>query len=219
MKLFTLIYLLILLGKNAICQDYDGINCIIQAKDTILKIGEVPEINIVFENNTDTTIYLIKSLDASSHKWRYPHAYYTIEKLDDKNYSMELISRCGNMDGINVADFIKIKPTEKFSPVKINHSYFSDFSANNPNNFKEKGKYKITYHYSSISDDLTDYMGDDMRMNIFDFETSKVDSINPPSFIFNVNKKYEKQISELEKLLSKVPKIEIESNSIIIEVR
>lgn len=206
-------YIQITFGQN------QEIVCSLSAENRIVNLGETPQLKLIFENKTDSTIYLIKSLDASSYKWRYPYAYYTIEKLDDEDYKMERYSRCGNMDGIDSTDFVKIEPNDKFDPIKFNHFYFSDFSVRNPNNFKNKGKYKITFHYSTKSKNLNEYMGDDMSMGFYEIELIYGDSINPPKIVNKINNENQEKFLLLEELFSKVPKIEIESNSIVIVVK
>lgn len=214
-KLF--LYLCVSFCFQLIFSQENNIECKLLTKKAIIKSGETPMLELTFKNNSDTDIYLIKSLDASSYKWRYPHAYYTIELLDNKEYEIQQVARCGNMNGISTGDFIKVSAQEIFNPTK--HYYFSDFSVLNPNNFKQKGKYKITYHYSTLSKDLDEYMGEDMSLDVYELVNIAGDSLNPPRILKKPNNKSKNLVAELEALFNQVPKVELISNSVIIEVK
>lgn len=211
-KAFLLVYLM-LITQNLIAQSEEVV-CSISTIDSILNVGETPKIKIVFKNNTEKPIYLIKSLDASSYKWRYPYTFYTIEKLNDKNYKKKELSRCGNLSGIDISDFVEIKGNDK-----LDRRVVSDYAINNSNNFKDKGKYKITFHYSTKSEDLADYMGEDMSLYVYDLKFIEGDSQNPSKLLNVVRDEYKDMVNKIEQLFSNVPKVEITSNSLIVEVR
>lgn len=215
----VLLYIFVCLGIQLMYSQEKLIECTLAAKKAIIKSGETPLLELTFKNNSDTDIYLIKSLDASSYKWRYPYAYYTIELLGDNEYKIEQISRCGNMNGISTGDFIKVSAQETFKSTQYKHYYFSDYSVHNPNNFRQKGKYKITHHYSTLSKYLDEYMGEDMSLDVYELVNIAGDSLNPPRILKKPNNESKNLVKELEVLFAQVPKVELTSNTVIIEVK
>lgn len=213
------VLLFIILNHQFLFGQEDVVTCTIEVENNVLAVGETPEIRISFKNNGDNDIYLIKSLDASAEKWRYPYVYYTIEKLGDSDYKVKNYMRCGNMDGISETDFVRVSAGDNFSPMDIDHYYFFDHRVKNKENFKEPGKYKIIFHYSTLANDLSDYMGMDMDLMIYETVTTEGDENNPPQLLKKVKKNYSETIEVLEQLFEQVPKIEIQSNAVIIEVK
>jgi hypothetical protein len=180
-------------SKNDIISKSDSntdFECRLIVNKTVFKVGEMPEFKVEIKNLTSNDVYLIGSLDASEEKWRMPHSYFTIEKPFKESNS--LIGRCGNMNTLRPEDFKLVKPNEVFDPYTNidDYGYFSSFKISNPENFSKPGKYKIQFHYSTKSNDIKDFMGDD-------YQTDK---------------------KKLKDLLERVPKIELSSNVIEIEI-
>ena len=193
--------------------------CTLTADSEIINVGEVPDLSLTFENCTDSAFYLIIPLDASSKKWRYPYAYYTIENVNDTAYKTLPFYRCGNMDGIDSSNFIKVESNKGCLLLDYTPSVYSDFSIRDSDNFKEKGKYRITYNYSTSSSNLSDYFGRDMYMSVFKTDFFPKTYISEGKLIVQEKDQYKGKLEVLNKLFSKVPKVELASNSIIIEVK
>ena len=148
-------------------------------------LGEVLELQINIINNTGKDVYFIKGLDGSEVKWRMPFCYFNIEKpvVDSP---MDYIGRCGMMNSLKIEDFVKIESNTIFNPYG---DYLPKYVFNNI------GTYKITFHYSTKSNNITDYFG-----RGFEKDRTK------------------RELKELEKLFNQVPKLELQSNTIEIEV-
>lgn len=173
--------------------DSSGFNadfeCKLIVNKKVFKVGELPEFKVEIKNLTSKEIYLIGSLDASEEKWRLPHCYFTIDKpFKDST----LIERCGNMNTLRLKDFRLVKPNGIFDPYENleDYGFFSSFAISHPKNFGKTGVYKIQFHYSTKSNDINDFIGDG----------------------FGDDKK------ELTELFKKVPRIELSSNIIEIEI-
>jgi len=218
MKLLQIAILFILYTINLYGQD-NRILCTLTTKSKVINVGEVPKLNVTFENCTDSTFYLITPLDASSDKWRYPYAYYTIELLGDTTYKPELVYRCGNMDGMDSLSFIKIESNHNCNLLEFTSRVYRDFSIHDSDNFKNKGHYRITYHYSTASNSLSDYFGRDMYMRVFRTKYFPKMYISESKLVVSERDQYKDELEVLDKLFSKVPKVELTSNSIIIEVK
>ena len=166
-----------------------GFECSIVATKSTYDIGETPEITVAIKNNSGKAIYLIGSLDASEEQWRSPYCYFNIEK--PKNDSLPITGRCGNMNSLRKEDFKLVKSGEIFNPYQSidGYGFFGSYEIGRKENFQNPGKYKITFHYSTKSTKLDDYLGDGSEN------------------------------AELRELFNKMPNIELTSNTIEIEIK
>ena len=162
-------------------------DCWITSSNKTYKLGEVPQIEVFIKNNTKKDIYLIGSLDASEEKWRGPHCYFIIESPAPIN--KEPIGRCGNMNSIKPEDFILVKSGGVFNPYQ--KGFFGSYQISSKENFKIPGTYRITFYYSTKSEKLEEYFGDD-----YDIDKDKIRS-----------------------LFSKVPHVELKSNTLSITIK
>jgi hypothetical protein len=187
--------------------------CTIQSDKLVYKIGEAPKVIVEIKNYTENKITLVKSLDGSSLKFRFPYSFFRIEKLDDISYRQKIYFGCGTNNGIRFSDIVEISPSESFNPYRIyikpkktdgdntNNFPFSDTSysydhlINDKENYREKGKYKITYYYSSYAISVDSWKGSGYSMK--------------PEF--------EKKI--IQERLMHITKLNLESNSLIIEFK
>ncbi|MDT7831674.1 hypothetical protein RQM59_04740 [Flavobacteriaceae bacterium S356] len=184
------ILMLTLFGlSNEKILDSERYECTIKATKKVYSIGETPQIAVSITNNSGEDVYLIGSLDASEVKWRSPYCYYKIDK--PKNVPSPMVGRCGNMNSLRVGDFKLVKPGESFNPYQSTkgYSFFGSYEIQRKENFKSPGTYKITFHYSTKSTKLDNYLGDG------------------------------EENTKLKKLFSKVPNIELKSNTIEIEIK
>ena len=167
----------------------DEFECSIISTKSTYDIGETPEITVAIKNNSEKDVYLIGSLDASESQWRSPYCYFTIDK--PKSDSLPIVVRCGYMNSLRKEDFILVKSGEEFNPYQPidDYGFFDSYEIVRKENFQNPGKYKITFHYSTESTALDDYLGDG------------------------------KENTELRELFEKMPNIKLTSNSIEIEIK
>jgi len=187
-----------------------NLSCTIIAEKSIIKKGQAPKITVEIKNNTDSTILLVKTLDASNMQWRFPYVYFRIERLGDKSYKMEDFERCGNFDEIDSADFVEVKRGETFDPYKNQSQVYADHRVSNPCNYAKKGKYKITFYYSTNQQDFKQWMGDRYAGQVRKWFDGKTGKIKPEK---------EAEYNRLLELFKYVPKIDLVSNELIIEVK
>lgn len=165
--------------------------CKLTVTSNVLQMGETPEVSVEITNLSPSNVNFIGSLDGSDVRWRFPHCYFTIEKpREDKPESW---GRCGNMNTLRPEDFIQVKRNESFNPYlsKGSSGFFSSYEIGRKANFRIPGTYRIQFHYSTLSDDIEEYLGDD----------------------------YKSKRSQLKRLLQDVPKVKLESNVVVFEVK
>ena len=187
-------------------QSVNTISCRIVSDQTVYKVGQVPKINVELLNQTDSSIYLVNSLEGSCDKSRFPHSYFKIEKLGDGKYRTRIHGKCGNMGDLQVENFSKIKHGGVFNPYLPLDNSSPDYKINDRDNFVGKGKYKITYYYSTNELDFKKWLGDD-NWGYIDQSTGDVKAILSDDG------------RELIDLFKKVPKFDIESNTLTIEIK
>jgi hypothetical protein len=180
------ILILVLIGTGyANSQDFE---CIITTAKKEYTIGETPEIKISISNKTERDVYLINSLAASEGKSRYPYSYFTIQKPANDSLTNGSLS-CGFTNQLRKEDFWLIKSGESFDPNKSVGSY----EIKRKEHFRNAGKYKITYYYSTKSTTFERYLG-----------------------VGHVLSKDQEE--ELKELFNKVLHIELRSNTLEIEI-
>lgn len=196
--ILTNIILILILGVCHVEFDKDIIiECKLSSKEETYNKGELPEFNVELINKGKEKIYLLGSLDGSDRKLRYPYCYFEIEKpLKD---SISQFQGCGTLNLLREKDFQEVLPGESFDPYKEidSQGYFPSNEIENKEHFKNKGKYLITFYYSTKSKNLQEYDG------FLDYKYSREEKI--------VKKK-------LKSLLRQVPKINLKSNTIELEI-
>ena len=170
-----------------------NLKCILTSDKSVYKVGELPKFKVDILNNSKEDIYLIGSLDGSDVKWRFPYCYYSIDRPKPDTTRL---ARCGNMNTLRVADFKLVKAGEKFDPYESidGYGFFGDYTTLNEATFKTPGIYKLKFHYSTNSQNISDFMGDRP------FRRDQMDSITIDGFF------------------KKVPKFDITSNEIEIRI-
>lgn len=167
-----------------------NISCTISATAKIYKVGTLPLIQVEIVNNTSEDIYLIGALDGSGTKRRMPYCYFTIEKPRPDTI---IYQGCGFSNPLRIEECRLVKSGGTFNPYTQIDSlgYWTDNTINRKETFRNAGLYKIQFHYSTNSEDIHSFLGSwDM---------------NP-------------EIPKLKKLIEKVPKLELASNIIEIEI-
>jgi hypothetical protein len=197
----VIILILIIFPSCLFAQSGKGLfSCSISSDKKIYRQGEIPKILVGITNDSNATVYLVKVSDGSELKWRYPYAYFEIFKIGDTAFKPKFYGRCGNVDDITTASFFEVQPHAIFNPYKIDFTdrpdniYSYDFRMYDSGNFSAPGKYLIRFYYSTNETNFKKWRG---RMYK---EPGKED--------------YETMI----RLFSKVPKIELVSNDLIVEV-
>ena len=162
--------------------------CILTSDQTTYRWGEMPEVEVKIYNNTKEAVYFIGSLDGSDLKWRHPHCYFEIEK--PTNDKPQAYGRCGNMNPLRAEDFVKVEPGKSFDPyTSVDHyGFFSAYNISDERQFRVPGRYKITFYYSTFSTKLEDYAG------------------------------YGSEVPDLQTLLNQVPKVKLQSNTLVIDI-
>ena len=104
--------------------------------------------------------------------------------------------RCGNTNSLKPEDFKLVKPGQAFDPYERigNDGYFQNSEIMQIETFRNPGVYKIKFHYSTNSIDINKFSG-------------------TPTFLKN-----EKDNIQIDKYFKKVPKIDLVSNTIEIEI-
>jgi len=192
MKTYIFIVLLLAFSTPRLSISNDkNLSCVLTADNSVYKVGQIPVLKVKIFNNTKKEIYLIGSLDGSDVQWRYPHCYFSVDKPKPDTI---ISARCGNMNPLTPADFVLVKPRQNFNPYDEAYDFFGDYTAMNKETFRTPGVYKIKFHYSTNSENISDFLGE----RTFSWDTS--DSVR------------------LAKLFKLVPRIEITSNEIEIKI-
>jgi hypothetical protein len=183
-----------------------GITCSLSTDRTTYKVGEAPRFTIRIRNGSDSTVQLVKMLDASDVQWRYPYSYYEVSRVpSQQRVKAEAgMVRCGNMDGISPTDFVAVAPGQEFSPYANQPAVYTDLFIPGARQFTKKGRYRIVYHYATDELDFRKWLGD-LAGYWFDPRTGQI----IPS--------YHEQYQQLLALFSKVPKVNLVSNELTLE--
>ena len=137
----------------------DLLECEIKAEATTVRVGQKPVIDVAIKNGGDEVVKLVGSLDASDCRWRFPYCYFEIE--GPEGYKPPSIGRCGNMNTLRRQDFVDLAPGKTFNPFRSVDGY-GFFSAHqiSEQTFTMPGEYRITFVYSTKSEDIDEWMGD-----------------------------------------------------------
>jgi len=170
-----------------------GLSCVLTSDKHVYKVGELPKFAVEISNSSKDDIYLIGSLDGSDVEWRFPHCYYSIERPKPDTTRL---ARCRTLNPLRVADFKLVKAGGKFNPYESidAYSFFGDYTTLNKETFKNPGIYKLKFHYSTNSPNISDFLEEKS------LHRDRSDSIKINAFF------------------KKVPKVEITSNEIEIRV-
>lgn len=169
--------------------------CTLKTMQKVYKLGETPELEVEIKNVSNTEVYFIGALDGSEFKDRMPYCYFTVEK--PKIDTVDMWGICGNINPLRPEDFVLTKPNESFNPyVDVDYGPIQSSKIRDQENFKNKGKYKIQFHYSTKSDSVESFLGGVIGI---EKDTTEIDT--------------------LRVLFERVPKIELSSNVVEIEFK
>ncbi|MFK7907133.1 MAG: hypothetical protein AB8B69_18500 [Chitinophagales bacterium] len=170
--------------------DFD---CVLTTSKQVYSLGEVPEFQVSIVNNSGEDVYLIGSLDGSEVQWRMPFCYFSLEKPQVD--SVRQIMRCGMTNNLRMKDFVKIEAGQFFNPYGgvDDFSFSHSFEMQRKEHFRNTGTYKITFHYSTNSEKIEDYLGIGFREEM-------------------------ENLGKMKRLFKQVPKIELQSNTVEIDI-
>lgn len=134
------------------------LTCVIEPLRTEYVVGDVPSISVRLKNESEKSLVLVGSLDASDLRWRYPYCYYDIQ--GPPKAEPHGMPRCGMTNPMRAKDFVTVEPGKEFDPNASIDDY--GFFATNFNwrSFSVPGTYKLTYVYSTASHDPGHWVGD-----------------------------------------------------------
>lgn len=168
----------------------NSIACTLESKKRAYKIGESPELTVNIINQLDSAITMVGSLDGSDIGLRPPISYFMVRhQLLGSLWNPSIY--CATFNQIRKEDFQTVKSKDQFNPYQQidNDGYFNAQQLEG-RNFYFPGIYEITYYYSTAKDS-TKYKSE----QIYDQKTK----------------------NELIEVWSKVPNLELTSNTITIE--
>ncbi|MCP4439634.1 MAG: hypothetical protein GY810_11885 [Aureispira sp.] len=157
-------------------------------------------LNVEIKNNSTQNVSFIRSIDGSDTKIKLPFCLFVIQKENQKPQFYGFMG-CGNVLSLQPSDFIDIGINESFSPF-VEESTFSAFGeiignkiALHRSFFDSVGKYKIQFIYTTESDNINDFLG-------YHLESYSLEDLE-----------------NLEKELEKVPRVQLYSNILEIELK
>ena len=125
--------------------------CEIVSEQPRYRVGEHPRLHVWIRNEGDCTVSLPLSLDGSPGGIRFPIA--AIE-FSGGVTSPERVW-CANTNALLASDFVRLEPGAEFDPYssgRIPPSLADGV-------FTKSGRYTVTFHYSTDSGDITEWLG------------------------------------------------------------
>lgn len=187
-------YLLQKPSKNRLYQ------CKIDSDKKIYTQNDKILLDVSITNNSEKKVNFIGSIDGSDTKIKLPFCLFVVQKENQVPDHHGFIG-CGNVLRLKSSDFIEIGINESFSPFIEGKMYsaFGEIIGNkialNSYFFDGTGNYKIQFIYSTLSNNINDFLG------------YHLDSYSP------------EEVAALELELKKVPKLELYSNVLEIELK
>jgi|GEM_PF-755486 hypothetical protein len=123
-------------------------------------VGDVPQIQVWLQNDSTEPVILLGSVDGSGSRRRYPHCYFEIEgppEFEGEWWG----AGCGNLDPLRRRSFVTVEPREQFDPYSRDDGFhFMTYPPMNWRTFAAPGKYRLTWVYSTASNDPQKWVGD-----------------------------------------------------------
>lgn len=154
-------YLLQQPSKNRLYQ------CTISTAEKIYTTKDKIIVDVKIKNSSKQNINLIGSIDGSDTKIKLPFCLFIVQKENETVQHHGFIG-CGNVLNLRPSDFIEIGINESFSPFVEGETYsaFGTIIGNKialqADFFDGAGKYKIQFVYSTLSDQINDFLGYDL---------------------------------------------------------
>jgi len=117
------------------------------------RVGDQPEISARIINGTEKAVYLVRSLDGSERKARFPHVYYSVSGTEG-GLSETQFGICGTLNPLLTEDFVRVEPGNDFDPYKhYEPGKLVHFR------FVKAGSYTFKFHYYTENGDIKDWRG------------------------------------------------------------
>jgi hypothetical protein len=133
-----------------------GLVCKLASLKDRYRVGDQPEISARIINGTEKAVYLVRGLDGSERKARFPHVYYSVSGTEG-GLSETLYGYCGVLNPLLTEDFVRVEPGNDFDLYK--HYVFSTAGKLAHLRFVKAGSYTFKLHYSTDNDDIKDWRG------------------------------------------------------------
>ena len=167
--------------------------CSISAEKATIMQGEVPRVKVSIANKSGKDVHLVGSLDGSDVGWRFPKCgFELLDTAGEPVPQKQPMGRCGNMNTLETADFVKVAAGAEFNP--FGQGFFGSWQLYR---FKQlpPGTYILRFYYQTSTKGVQDYFGDERMMG-------------------------QKTVSpEIQKLFEAVPLTDIKSNDLQITVQ
>lgn len=125
------------------------------------KVGRIPTYKVRIKNVSDEPVVVVRSLDGSGMKNRYPHFF--AEFFDgEAPIKLEPPMGCGNCNEIAAADLATLKPDEEFDPFQSGSFGVPDLQTWQPS---RPGKYTVKIICDYQAPELAHFNGPIERMN------------------------------------------------------
>lgn len=147
-------------GTLAVDQEL-SLACTLSSPQSTWQAGDEVQVAVRIENNSEFSVPLIGSLDASDLAWRYPHCVW--ERWTETNGWQTVGSgpRCGNTNDLRSEDILEIGPGEALDPyLNIDNKGFFESVIQRGNFFAEPGEYRLRFRYSTETRDDAAFRGD-----------------------------------------------------------
>ena len=192
-KIIYGLIILITCGSSGIKEnnfsDSDSFKCTLAIEKNKLQMGDLPQLTVSIINNSGKDVYLIGALDGSEFNMRMPECRFVIQK--PKVDTMPGLWLCANTNPLKEENFVKVYSGETFNPYDdvYAHGFFSSIQLTRKENFRNPGKYKIQFCYSTKSEGIKEFLGDGEAN------------------------------AAMKKMFDSVPKIELKSNWVEFEIK
>lgn len=171
-----------------------SLSCTISTDKATYKVGELPRIKVEIRNLTGKDIYLVRSLDKSECRHRYPHCYYEVTDFDGTSHTA--VFQGSYPSPIGPDDFVRVPAGAAFDPVAhLKHGGLWRYYPHTRTAFWRPGKYRIRFTYSSDNPDLDAWWGG-LRGRMG---------------------REDEWVAEIRRLFGQVPKTTVRSNEVTVE--
>ena len=133
--------------------------CTIRSPPTC-ELGSAPKVTVASGHQSNAEIYLVGSLSGSTDRMRYPYCYFEVTGPDGKSAVPEFVRDDPFVNVLREKDFIKVPPGGTFDPYDRGHGFFPAIQLH-PSTFRKAQEYRIRFVYSTKSEDIAHWRGDD----------------------------------------------------------
>ena len=167
------------------------VDCVLSADRATYHINQTAHLSVRIINKSAHDVYLLGSLDGSEEGRRFPK--WRVEVLDAAGKPVNMKrggAWCGNMNTLRPDDFVLVPRGGSFNPFGQGFFGADGFEFLH---VQRPGRYRVRFVYSTASDAIRDYFGDERMRSQFQ-----------PS-------------PDIMHLFRQVPKVELRSNELRLE--